>query len=181
MDDNFFMNQAFLEAKKAFDLKEVPIGCVITIPKASIVKKNELSNHNIFKEPTNDNLNISNQIIIGKGFNMRNTLGNTLKHAELIAINEACEKLNDWRLENCTIYVTVEPCAMCAGAILQARIPRLVFGAKNAKAGCAGSVLNILQNDSFNHKVNISQLMEKECGELMSSFFNLLRGVSKSY
>jgi len=144
------MKQAFVQAKKALLINEVPIGCVI-------VKDNK---------------------IIGSGFNQRNTLGNTLKHAEMIAINEACENLGDWRLEQCTIYVTVEPCAMCAGAILQARIPRLVFGAKNAKAGCAGSVLNILQNDSFNHQVHILRLMEEESGALMRDFFKKLRDYS---
>jgi tRNA(adenine34) deaminase len=141
------MEQALMQAKKAFLIDEVPIGAVIA-------KDDE---------------------IIGKGFNQRNTLGNTLKHAEMIAINEACENLGDWRLEQCTIYVTIEPCAMCSGAILQARIPKLIYGAKNAKAGCAGSVLNILQNDNFNHQVQIYRLMEEESAALMKDFFKKLR------
>ena len=147
MDDIFFMKQAFIQAKKAFLIDEVPIGAVI----------------------------VKDDKIIGKGFNQRNTLSNTLKHAEMIAINEACENLGDWRLEQCTIYVTIEPCAMCSGAILQARIPKLIYGAKNAKAGCAGSVLNILQNDNFNHQVQIYRLMEEESAALMKDFFKKLR------
>ena len=152
MDDTFFMEKALVEAGKALKLGEVPIGAIISYEGK----------------------------IIGSGFNMRNTLKNTLKHAEIIAIDEASKKIGDWRLEKCTIYVTVEPCAMCAGAILQSRMERLVFGARNPKAGCAGSVLNILQNDDFNHKVEIGRELEEECSEIIKSFFSNLRALKKA-
>ena len=147
MDDIFFMSYALEEAKKALSIGEVPIGSII----------------------------VKDDKIIGRGFNQRNTLANTLKHAEIISISEACDFLGDWRLEGCTIYVTIEPCAMCAGAILQARIPRLVYGSKNSKAGCAGSVLNILQDSRFNHQVEITTIMEEECSSIMKKFFKNLR------
>ena len=118
-----YMKIALQEAKKAYDSNEVPIGCVI----------------------------VYNDEIIGRGANMRITDKNVLSHAEIIAINEACGFMGDWRLEDCTLYVTVEPCPMCAGAIVQARIKKVVFGAENPKAGCAGSIVNLLQNDNFNH------------------------------
>lgn len=147
-NNNKYMQVAIEEARKAFDKNEVPIGAVI----------------------------IHDNKIIAKAHNMRGESKNTLYHAELIAINEACKILGDWRLEDCTIYITVEPCAMCAGAILQARIKNLVFGAPNIKSGCAGSILNIFENDKFNHKVNVySGVMETECVELMISFFKNFR------
>lgn len=148
MDDYFFMKKAYDNAIKAYEINEVPIGCVI----------------------------VKDNIIIGNGFNKRNSIKNVLGHAEIIAINEACSYVKDWRLEDCTIFVTVEPCPMCAGAILQSRIKRLVFGTKNPKAGCAGSILNILQNDNFNHNVEIVDgIMQDECSNIMSSFFKRFR------
>ena len=147
MNDIFFMEKALLESEKALKLHEVPVGAIITYENK----------------------------IIGSGHNMRNTLKNALKHAEIIAIDEASKKIGDWRLENCTIYVTVEPCAMCSGAILQARIKRLVFGASNPKAGCCGSILNILQNDLFNHKVQIDRVLEDKCSHIIKNFFKELR------
>ncbi len=147
-NSEFYMREALKEAQKAFDINEVPIGCVI-------VHKDE---------------------IIATGFNMRNTNKNTLDHAELIAINKACEVLKDWRLEECTMYVTVEPCPMCSGAIIQARIDKVVFGTFNKKAGFCGSVLNILQMDELNHKVIIeSGVLESECKDMMQSFFKNFR------
>lgn len=143
-----YMKQALFNAQKAFEIEEVPVGCVI----------------------------VNENRVIAEGFNKRNYKNNVLYHAEIIAINEACTKLKNWRLENCVLYVTVEPCAMCAGAILQARISKLVFGCKNEKAGCAGSVLNILDKKKFNHQVEIiSGIMENECREIMSKFFRNLR------
>lgn len=143
-----FMQQALVNAKKAFDIGEVPIGCVI----------------------------VRNEKIIAQAFNMRNTQNNVLYHAEILAINQACQKLKSWRLEDCILYVTVEPCAMCAGAILQARIPKIVFGCENKKAGCAGSVLNILNEKKFNHQTQIvSGIMKDECSKIMSEFFKSLR------
>ena len=148
MDYEFYMKLAYNQAEIARDIMEVPIGCVI-----------------VFKDE-----------VIGKGYNKRNTMKNTLYHAEICAINEACTFLSDWRLEDCTMFVTVEPCPMCAGAILQSRIKTLVFGATSKKAGCCGSILNILDNDSFNHKVEvINGVLEKECSNIMSKFFNGLR------
>ena len=144
---DFFMKQAIKEAKKAFKKNEVPVGCVL----------------------------VQNDKIISKAYNIRNTKKNALYHAEVLAINKACKIIGDWRLEDCTLYVTIEPCAMCAGAILQSRIKKVVFGAFNLKAGCCGSVLNILDNN-FNHKTEIvSGVLEQECEELIKLFFKNLR------
>lgn len=143
-----YMDMAIKEAKKAYDSNEVPIGCVI----------------------------VHNDTVIGKGANLRTTKNNVLAHAEIIAINEACNYINDWRLEDCTLFVTVEPCPMCAGAILQARVKEVVYGARNPKAGCAGSIYNILQDDRFNHTVAITEgVRQKECTDLMQSFFKKFR------
>lgn len=148
LDYDLYMKEAYLQAKIAKDLMEVPIGCVI----------------------------VHNNKIIGKGYNKRNTNKNALYHAEIIAINEACNFLGDWRLEDCTLFVTVEPCPMCAGAMLQARVQKLVYGTKNKKAGCCGSILNILQDNRFNHIVDITHgVMEEECSSIMTEFFTSLR------
>lgn len=148
MDYEYYMRQAILLAEKAFSEDETPIG-------ALIVYEGE---------------------IIGRGYNRRNSLKNVLCHAEIIAINEACKFVGDWRLENAVIFSTVEPCPMCAGAILQSRIKESVFGCKNAKFGCCGSVLNILEEPRFNHQVNIvSGILEEECVSLMQSFFKKRR------
>lgn len=144
MDYEYYMKKAIEQAKIAYSLDEIPIGCVI-------IKDDE---------------------IIAEDYNKRNTMKNALGHAEIGAINKACEALGDWRLEECTLFVTIEPCPMCAGAILQARIPRVVFGAKNKKAGCCGSILNILNDDRFNHKAEIFEgILEEECALLMTDFF----------
>jgi tRNA(adenine34) deaminase len=144
----YFMRQAFNEALKAFKAEETPVGCVIVF---------------------NDN-------IIGRACNMRNTFKNVLRHAEITAIDQACAFIGDWRLEGCRLYVTVEPCAMCAGAIIQARIEEVIFGAINPKAGCAGSVLNILSEPRFNHQARIiSGVMEDKCSRLMRDFFKRFR------
>ena len=146
------MKEAIRQAKKARALEEVPIGCVI----------------------------VSEGKIIARGYNRRNTDKNTLSHAELNAIRKASRKLGDWRLEGCTMYVTLEPCQMCAGAIVQARIPKVVIGAMNPKAGCAGSVLNILQVERFNHQTEIEHgILEEECSQMLSDFFRELRKKKK--
>lgn len=143
-----YMKEAIRQAKKAYALDEVPIGCVI----------------------------VQQDKIIARGYNRRNTDKNTLSHAELIAIRKASRKLGDWRLEGCTIYITLEPCQMCAGAIVQARITEAVIGSMNAKAGCAGSVLNILEMEEFNHQVVVTRdVLREECSEMLSSFFRELR------
>ena len=148
MDYDYFMSLALEEAKKAYDKNEVPIGCII-------VMEGE---------------------IIGKGHNLRNSLKNALYHAELIAIDEACKKIDDWRLENAAIFITVEPCAMCAGAIIQARIKDVVYGAYNQKFGSGGSILNILEEERFNHQCNvIKEVMLEECENIMKDFFKRFR------
>ncbi|MSA03402.1 tRNA-specific adenosine deaminase [Lactonifactor sp. BIOML-A3] len=147
-----FMKEAIRQAKKAYALWEVPIGCVI----------------------------VSEGRIIARGYNRRNTDKNTLSHAELNAIRKASRKLGDWRLEGCTMYVTLEPCQMCAGAIVQARINKVVIGSMNPKAGCAGSVLNLLEMDGFNHKVEVERgILEEECSGMLSGFFKELREAKK--
>ena len=119
--------------------------------------------------------------VIARGYNKRNMKKNTLAHAEILAINKASKVLGDWRLEDCTMYVTLEPCPMCAGAIVQARIPRVVIGSMNPKAGCAGSVLNLLQQDGLNHQVEITKgVLAEECSGLMTSFFRELRKKKKA-
>ena len=146
------MKEAIRQAKKARALEEVPIGCVI----------------------------VCDGQIIARGYNRRNTDKNTLSHAELNAIKKASKKLGDWRLEGCTMYVTLEPCQMCAGAIIQARIPRVVIGSMNSKAGCAGSVLNILQMPQFNHQAEVVRgVREEQCSTMLSSFFKELREKKK--
>ena len=148
-----FMKEAIRQAKKAYLLEEVPIGCVI----------------------------VHEGKIIARGYNRRNTDRNTLSHAELIAIRKAAKKLGDWRLEECTMYVTLEPCKMCAGAMMQARLTEAVIGCMNPKAGCAGSVLNILEMDGFNHKVQVTRgVLEEECSQMMSQFFRELREKKKA-
>lgn len=148
MADSKYMREALKLAKKAASLGEVPIGCVIEYQGK----------------------------IIGRGYNRRKTDRNTLSHAEIIAIRKASKVMGDWRLEGCTMYVTLEPCQMCAGAIVQARIPTVVIGCMNPKAGCAGSILNILQVPEFNHQVDIVRgIMEEECSEILTAFFKELR------
>lgn len=148
MDNQYFMNEAIIEAKKAFDKNEVPIGAVIVYDGA----------------------------IIGRGHNRRMEMKNPLYHAEMVAINEASKVINDWRLEDCHMFVTVEPCQMCAGAIVQARMKSVTFGCQNKKSGSVSSVLNILDNNEFNHKVEVTKNIEEEkCRELMQSFFKKFR------
>ena len=143
-----YMKEALKQAKKAYALGEVPIGCVI-----------------VYEDK-----------IIARGYNRRNTDKNTLVHAEITAINRASKKIGDWRLEDCTLYVTLEPCQMCAGAIVQSRITNVVMGCMNPKAGCGGSVLNILEMPEFNHQVNVIRgVMEEECSQVLQEFFKELR------
>lgn len=151
-DQERYMKEAIRQAKKARALEEVPIGCVI----------------------------VCNGQIIARDYNRRNTDKNTLSHAELNAIKKASKKLGDWRLEGCTMYVTLEPCQMCAGALMQSRIDRVVIGSMNPKAGCAGSVLNLLEMDGFNHKVEVIRgVLQEECSIMLSDFFRELREKKK--
>lgn len=150
--DEIYMKEAIKQAKKAYAIQEVPIGCVI----------------------------VHEGKIIARGYNRRNTDKNTLSHAELNAIRKASKKLGDWRLEGCTMYVTLEPCQMCSGALVQSRIDEVVIGCMNPKAGCAGSVMNLLQIEGFNHQVKITEgVLEEECSEMLSAFFRELREKKK--
>lgn len=143
-----YMKEALKQARKALKLGEVPIGCVI----------------------------VYEGKIIGRGYNRRNTDKSTLSHAEITAIRKASKVIGDWRLEECTLYVTLEPCQMCAGAIVQARIPEVVMGCMNPKAGCAGSILNILDMPEFNHQVATTRgVLEQECSDILKVFFTELR------
>lgn len=143
-----YMKEAIRQARKAWKLNEVPIGCVI----------------------------VREDRIIARGYNRRNTDKNTLAHAELLAIRKASRVVGDWRLEDCTMYITLEPCQMCAGAIVQARIPRVVIGSRNPKAGCAGSILNLLDIPAFNHQAELTEgVLGEECSALMTDFFRELR------
>lgn len=151
-DDERYMKAAICEAKKAYALGEVPIGCVI----------------------------VYGGKIIGRGYNRRIVDKNVLSHAEIIAIKKACKKMGDWRLEDCTLYVTLEPCPMCAGAIVQARIPKVMIGSMNPKAGCAGSVMNLFDEKGFNHQVEMETgLLGEECSQMLKEFFRELRKKGK--
>lgn len=146
--DEKYMKAAISQAKKAAAIGDVPIGCVI----------------------------VHEDKIIARGYNRRTADKSVLAHAEIIAIKKACKKIGDWRLEDCTMYITLEPCPMCAGAIVQARIPRVVIGCMNPKAGCAGSVLDLLHEDGFNHQVETENgILGDICSQMMKDFFKALR------
>lgn len=148
-----YMREAIKQAKKAAAIGEVPIGCVI----------------------------VRDGTILARGYNRRNIEGSTLAHAEIITIKKASKKLQDWRLEDCELYVTLEPCPMCAGAIVQARIPKVVIGAMNPKAGCAGSILDLLQEKRFNHQVDkVIGVLQEQCSQMMQDFFRELRRQKKT-
>lgn len=143
-----WMREAIREAEKAEKLGEVPIGAVI-------VKNNE---------------------IVGRGYNLRETTHDATAHAEILAIREASESLSSWRLLDCTLYVTLEPCPMCAGAIVQSRIPNVVYGTVDPKAGCAGTLMNLLQEPRFNHRTEVLEgILQEECASLLTRFFRELR------
>ncbi len=146
--DEKYMKQALLQAKKAFEAGDVPIGCII----------------------------VKDDKVIARGYNKRNKKNLALAHAEISAIKKASKVVGDWRLEDCTLYVTLEPCQMCAGAIVQARIPRVVIGAMNPKAGCAGSIINLLDMPQFNHQVKVEKgILEEEASKMLKNFFASLR------
>ena len=147
-----YMKEAIKQAKKAYALEEVPIGCVI----------------------------VYEGKIIGRGYNRRMTDKTALAHAELTAIKKACKRIGDWRLDDCEMYVTLEPCQMCSGAIVQSRIKKVYIGCMNPKAGCAGSVMNMLQVPQFNHQVETEKgVLEDECSKMLSAFFKELRKKQK--
>ncbi len=151
--DEMFMREAIKEAKNAERRNEVPIGAVIVLDGK----------------------------IISRGFNLRESEQNAVAHAELLAIERACEKLGTWRLEEAILYVTLEPCPMCSGAILLSRIKKVVYGAPDPKAGCAGTLMNLLQDERFNHQCEvIPGVLQKECGEMLSLFFRRIREQKKA-
>src|SRR5690625_774303 len=147
MNDEKFMQLAIEQAKKAEAMNEVPIGAVI----------------------------VYNDEVIATGYNKRETSQRTASHAELIAIKRANDVIGSWRLENCTLFVTLEPCPMCAGALVQSRIKRVVYGANDPKAGCAGTLMNLLTEERFNHQVEVTaNVLEEQCSHLLTSFFKKL-------
>ncbi len=147
-DDFYFMQLAIDQARKAEEIREVPIGAVI-------VREGE---------------------VVASAYNLREADQRAVAHAELLAIDEACRALGTWRLSGCTLYVTLEPCPMCAGAIIQSRIDRVVFGASDPKGGCVGSIYNLLTEPKFNHQCEVEKgIMGEECGEILTSFFKELR------
>ncbi|MBC1486624.1 nucleoside deaminase [Listeria seeligeri] len=153
MERAFFMQQALEEAEKAREIGEVPIGAVVVLDGE----------------------------IIGRAHNLRETSQNAVTHAELLAIQDACNHQKSWRLSGAELYVTLEPCPMCSGAILLSRIDKVYYGAKDPKAGTAGSLMNLLQDDSFNHTCEVeSGLMEAESSEMLKSFFQELRKRKKN-
>ncbi len=153
IQDIKYMKAAIAQARKAYVLGEVPIGCVI----------------------------VYNDKIIGRGYNRRNTDKTPLAHAEITAIKRAGKVIGDWRLEDCKLYVTLEPCQMCAGAIVQARIPQVIMAAENPKAGCAGSVMDILNNPDFNHQVDVKKgVLKDECSRMLKDFFVELRARNRA-
>lgn len=149
----YYMNEALIEAQKAFDLGEVPIGAVI----------------------------VYQGDIIGRAHNLRETSQNATTHAELMAIQQACETIGSWRLEETTLYVTLEPCPMCAGAILQSRVPTVVYGARDIKAGCVDSLYRLLNDARFNHECDVIEgVMAEACGDILTQFFRQLRARKKA-
>ena len=152
--DNVFMKEALKEAKKAYEKLEVPVGCVI----------------------------VKDGKIIAKAHNQKETKFDTTKHAEILAIQKASKKLNSWRLLDCEMYVTLEPCAMCAGAIINSRINKVYIGTMDEKTGACGSKLNLFSDFTFNHKVNFETgLMQKECEEMLKNFFKELRKIKAKH
>ncbi len=150
--DEYYMTLAIEEAKKAEKIGEVPIGAVLVV----------------------------DDVVVAKAHNLRETEQRSIAHAEILAIDEACKKLRTWRLENSTLYVTLEPCPMCAGAIVMSRIERVVFGAFDPKAGCAGTLMNLLNEPRFNHQTEvISGVKQEQCSEMLTCFFQKLREEKK--
>jgi tRNA(adenine34) deaminase len=148
LSDEYYMKEAIKEAKKAEGVFEVPIGAVVVIEGK----------------------------IISRAHNLRESKQSAVAHAEILAIEQACQLVGSWRLENASLYVTLEPCAMCSGAIILSRVKRVVYGAADPKGGCAGTFMNLLQDERFNHQSEVtSGVLEEECGQLLSDFFRQLR------
>ena len=169
LDDKYYLKEALKKARIAANKGDIPVGCII------VYKENK---KNIKMCEVANKANIKDGDIIAAAYNRRNTDKNATSHAEIIAISRACKKISDFRLEECTMYVTLEPCQMCAGAIVQSRIKRLVIGTKSEKAGSCGSIINILDNNEFNHKVKIEFLEDEDCKQILKDFFKKIRDES---
>lgn len=165
-DDKYYINEALKKAKTAAKIGDIPVGCII-------VYKENRKNKKMCEIATD--MNIVDGEILARTYNRRNADKNAVSHAEILAISKACKKIKDFRLEECTMYVTLEPCQMCAGAIVQSRIKRLVIGARSQKAGSCGSIINILDNNEFNHKVETTYLEDEECKAILKDFFKNIR------
>ncbi|WP_096202862.1 tRNA adenosine(34) deaminase TadA [Bacillus sp. FJAT-45350] len=151
-EDKIFMEKAIEQAKRAEQIEEVPIGAII----------------------------VKDGVVVATAYNERETTQQAIAHAELLVIKKACENLGTWRLTGCTLYVTLEPCPMCAGAIVQSRLDRVVYGARDPKAGCAGTLMNLLNEERFNHQVEVNAfVLEEACGALLTNFFRELRAKRK--
>ena len=168
--DKYFIDQALKKALVAAKEGDIPVGCIIVYKE----NKNNKKMCEVAKKA-----NVVDGQIVARAYNRRTKDKNAIAHAEMIAISKACKKFKDFRLEDCTMYVTLEPCQMCAGAIVQSRIKRLVIGAKSFKSGSCGSIINILDNNEFNHKVKVEYLHDEKCRVVLKEFFKKIRGINR--
>ena len=165
-DDKYFIEEALKQAKIAANSGDIPVGCIVVYRENKKNKKMcEIADAAGLKDGT----------VLARTYNKRNKDKNAISHAEILAISKACKKIKDFRLEECTMYVTLEPCQMCAGAIVQSRIRRLVIGTRSIKAGSCGSIINILDNNEFNHKVEVEYLENEDCKKILKDFFKKIR------
>lgn len=165
-NDKYFIEEALKQAKIAANSGDIPVGCIVVYRENKRNKKMcEIA----------DAAGLKDNAVLSRAYNKRNKDKNAISHAEILAISKACKKIKDFRLEECTMYVTLEPCQMCAGAIVQSRIKRLVIGAKSIKAGSCGSIINILDNNEFNHKVEVEYLENGDCKDILKDFFKKIR------
>lgn len=165
-NDKYFIEEALKQAKIAANSGDIPVGCIVVYRENKRNKKMcEIA----------DAAGLKDNAVLSRAYNKRNKDKNAISHAEILAISKACKKIKDFRLEECTMYVTLEPCQMCAGAIVQSRIKRLVIGAKSIKAGSCGSIINILDNNEFNHKVEVEYLENEDCKDILKNFFKKIR------
>lgn len=165
-NDDYYIEEALKKAKIAASMGDIPVGCLIVY--------NENKKNRKMCEVANK-ANVKSGDIVARAYNRRNKDKDATSHAEMIAIKKACKKFNDFRLEECTMYVTLEPCQMCAGAIVQSRIKRLIIGAKSIKSGSCGSIINILDNSEFNHKVQVEYIENEKCKSIIKEFFKKIR------
>lgn len=165
-DDNYFIKEALKQARIAASGGDIPVGCIVVYRENKKNKKMcEIANA----------AGIADGAILARAYNKRNKDKNAIAHAEILAISKACKKIGDFRLEECTMYVTLEPCQMCAGAIVQSRIKKLVIGARSIKSGSCGSIINILDNNEFNHKVEVEYIDDEDCKNILKTFFKRIR------